>query len=119
MQNMSYPRTLKTLSTLILTAALAPAGLSAQKAPAGDAARGKTFFEINCAVCHSPALGPENLVVMKQGPSLVGVVGRQAGSLPYFNYTKAIRESGLTWDKAKLYRFLENPMETVPGTTMP
>jgi glucose/arabinose dehydrogenase/cytochrome c2 len=119
MQNMSYPRTLAILSTLVLTAALAPASLSAQSAPAGDATRGKAFFEISCAVCHSPVLGPENLVVMKQGPSLVGVVGRQAGSLPHFNYTKAIRESGFTWDTAKLYQFLENPMEVLPGTTMP
>jgi glucose/arabinose dehydrogenase len=56
---------------------------------------------------------------MKQGPSLVGIVGRAAGSLPHFNYTKAIRESGITWDTAKLYRFLENPMEVLSGTTMP
>jgi glucose/arabinose dehydrogenase/cytochrome c2 len=95
------------------------ANVSGQDAPKGDAAKGKAFFEISCAVCHSPVLGPENLVLTKQGPSLVGVVGRAAGSLPYFNYTKAIRESGITWDTAKLYRFLENPMESVPGTTMP
>jgi glucose/arabinose dehydrogenase len=58
-------------------------------------------------------------VLMKQGPSLVGIVARPAGSLPHFNYTKAIRDSAITWDTAKLYRFLENPMEVVPGTTMP
>jgi len=56
---------------------------------------------------------------MKQGPSLVGVLGRPAGSLPHFNYTKAIRGLGLTWDPARLYRFLANPMVEVPGTTMP
>src|SRR5258708_6560468 len=119
MQKLSYPRSLAILSSLLLAAALAPANLSAQDAPAGDAARGKTFFEASCAVCHSPVLWPENLVNMKQGPSLVGVVGRPAGSLPHFNYTKAIRELGFTWDAARLYRFLENPMEVVPGTTMP
>ena len=119
MRNMSHQRTLAIWPRLILTAALAPANLSAQSAPAGDATRGKAFFEISCAVCHSPVLGPENLVIMKQGPSLVGVVGREAGSLPHFNYTKAIRESGFTWDTARLYQFLENPMEVLPGTTMP
>jgi glucose/arabinose dehydrogenase len=103
---------------MFLAAAL-PASVSAQQAPAGDVARGKAFFDISCAVCHSPVLGPDNLVVMKQGPSLVGVVGRAAGSQPHFSYTKAIRESGFTWNTATLYRFLENPMEVVPGTTMP
>ena len=102
-----------------MLAALTAASLSAQNIPIGDAARGKTFFQINCAVCHSPVLGTNNLVIMKQGPSLVGVVGRQAGSQPYFSYTKAIRESGFRWDLATLNRFLANPMEVVPGTTMP
>ncbi len=105
--------------SLVLAATLAPVIVKAQDVPAGDAARGKAFFQIGCAVCHSPELGPENLVIMKQGPSLVGVVGRPAGSLPHFNYTKAIRESGFTWNPATLYRFLENPMVVVPGTTMP
>ena len=119
MQNMSYSKSLTLVPTMLLAAALAPINLSAQDKPAGDAARGQKFFEVNCMVCHSPVLGPDNLVLMKQGPSLVGVVGRQAGSLPHFNYTKAIRESGTTWDATSLYRFLENPMEVLPGTTMP
>lgn len=104
---------------LLLAAALAPVLANAQDVPAGDAARGKAFFQVNCAVCHSPVLGPDNLVIMKQGPSLVGVVGRPAGSLQHFSYTKAIRETGFTWNAATLYRFLSNPMEVVPGTTMP
>src|SRR5690242_20558186 len=118
MQKLSYPNSLAIVPSLFLAAALT-ANVTAQDAPSGDAARGKAFFEISCAVCHSPVLGPDNLVLMKQGPSLVGIVGRPAGSLPHFNYTKAIRDSGITWDTAKLYRFLENPMEVVPGTTMP
>src|ERR1051325_4199095 len=118
MKKMLSPKSSPFVSVIFLAAAL-PGIASAQNAPAGDAARGKAFFEINCAVCHSPVLGPENLVIMKQGPSLVGVVGRPAGSLPHFNYTKAIRETGITWDTAALYRFLQNPMEVVPGTTMP
>lgn len=118
MKKISCPKSLIFISSLFAATALA-ANINAQNPPAGDPARGKAFFEINCAVCHSPILGPDNLVVMKQGPSLVGVVGRPAGSLPHFNYTKAIRESGFTWNPTTLYRFLENPMEVVPGTTMP
>src|SRR4051812_40550490 len=118
MQKTSNLRSLAIVTSLLLAAAL-PATLIAQNAPPGDAAKGKAFFDIGCSVCHSPVLGADNLAIMKQGPSLVGVVGRQAGSQPHFNYTKAIRESGITWDTAKLYRFLENPMEVLPGTTMP
>src|ERR1041384_5353780 len=64
MQKMSLLRSLTTGSGILLAAALT-ANVSAQNAPAGDATRGKAFFEINCAVCHSPVLGPDNLVVMK------------------------------------------------------
>src|ERR1043166_5693960 len=119
MQTMSYPKSLAILPSIFLACALSPANINAQNAPAGAAAKGKAFFDIGCAVCHAPVLGPENLVMMKQGPSLVGVVGRPAGSLPHFNYTKAIRELGFTWDTARLYKFLESPMDVVPGTTMP
>src|SRR5215831_18699287 len=96
MKKLSYPKSLSIV--LGLHWAVLSANVNAQDAPAGDAARGKAFFEISCAVCHSPVLGPDNLILMKQGPSLVGVVGRAAGSQPHFNYTKAIRDSGFTWD---------------------
>jgi hypothetical protein len=114
------PRTYsKLLNVLLVTGLLGSANLRAQNTAAGNAERGKAFFEASCAICHSPALGPNNTVVMKQGPSLVGVIGRPAGSLPLFNYTKALRQSGLTWNADALYRFLENPMVVVAGTTMP
>lgn len=91
----------------------------AQDNSADDAARGKAFFQINCALCHAAAPGQRNAAVALQGPSLVGVVGRRAGSLPHFNYTAAMSGSGLVWDPATLDRFLANPSATVPGTTMP
>lgn len=121
MQKMSSQKMLQDtiVPGILLAATLAPASMNAQGVPAGDASRGKTFFQISCAFCHSPVLRSDNTVIMRQGPSLVGVVGRVAGSLPHFNYTKAIRASGLAWDPATLYRFLANPMEVLPGTTMP
>ena len=121
MQKVLYQRMKQgtVVAAVLLAAALAAASVGAQNVPRGDAARGKAFFQVSCAVCHSPALGPDNTVLSKQGPSLVGVVGRPAGSLPNFNYTRAIKESGFTWDAATLYRFLANPMVVLPGTTMP
>jgi len=104
--------------TLLLTAGAAVGAAIAQEPP-GDAARGNAFFQASCALCHSPVLGADNLVLSKQGPSLVGVVGRPAGSLPNFTYTKALQQSGLKWDAATLSRFLANPMVVVSGTTMP
>jgi glucose/arabinose dehydrogenase/cytochrome c2 len=119
MQTISSQRLLEgaVVPSLLLAVTLAPVNMNAQ--PVGDATRGKAFFQASCAVCHSPVLGPDNTVINKQGPSLVGVVGRPAGSVQYFNYTGALQESGFKWDTATLYKFLENPMVVVTGTTMP
>ncbi|HEY4415645.1 MAG TPA: PQQ-dependent sugar dehydrogenase [Verrucomicrobiae bacterium] len=104
---------------VLLTAGFVADDLFAQVAPTGDAGRGQTFFQQNCVICHSDSLGPDNTVIIKQGPSLVGVVGRPSGTSGHFNYSKAMRESGFTWDAATLYRFLVNPLTVLPGTTMP
>ena len=88
-------------------------------APTGDSTRGQAFFQLSCAICHAASLGPGNSVINKQGPSLVGILGRKAGDSPHFGYTKAMRESGFTWDAATLNRFLASPMTVLPGTTMP
>jgi hypothetical protein len=85
----------------------------------GDPANGKVLFQQSCALCHASALGAGGQAISGQGPSLVGVVGRGAASLANFNYSKALRGSGLTWDAATLDRFLAAPSAAVPGTTMP
>jgi glucose/arabinose dehydrogenase len=93
--------------------------LTAAGQSSGDPAKGKVLFQQSCALCHATILGPGNMPVSGQGPGLVGVVGRRAASLENFNYSRALRESGLSWDKATLDRFLEAPSVAVPGTTMP
>src|SRR5208282_3595783 len=85
----------------------------------GDSSPGKVFFQQSCALCHAASLGARNTVIVGQGPSLVGVLGRRAGSGPNFGYTKALSASRLIWDSATLDRFLANPMAAVPGTSMP
>jgi hypothetical protein len=109
-------------ATLFLAVLGAGKEAAAQVAQGGDPNAGKIFFQQSCAVCHSDgqgATGGNAGAVVKQGPSLVGVVGRAAGALPNFNYTKALGGSGLTWDAATLDHFLTNPAKAVPGTTMP
>jgi glucose/arabinose dehydrogenase/cytochrome c2 len=92
---------------------------AAQVPPAGDAVRGRSYYEMSCAVCHTTSLGPGNTVIVKQGPSLVGILGRKAGTGLGFNYTKALGSYGIVWDAAALDHFLTSPPAAVPGTTMP
>lgn len=69
-----------------------------------------------CSVCHSVQKtgGPV------EGPNLLGLVGRQAGSQPEFTkYSAALKASGLTWTTQNLDKFLISPMKMVPGTFMP
>ncbi len=106
------------LSALLLSAGSIGAGVAADL-PAGDVARGNTTFQQSCSNCHADHSGPGNADIVKLGPSLVGVFGRRAGASSTYNYSKAMTESGLTWDAPHLDSFLANPTKTVPGTTMP
>ena len=78
----------------------------------GDAAKGETVF-ITCKTCHAVEAG-----VNKIGPSLAGIIGRQAGTIAGFNYTPANKNSGITWTPEKMFQYLENPQRVVPGTKM-
>lgn len=78
--------------------------------PSGDADHGKTLYQA-CAACHSV---DENDI----GPLHRGVVGRRAGSVPDYNYSAALKNSGIVWDEAQLNRWLINPSAMVPGTKM-
>jgi len=108
---------------LVLSIVFASFGVAGEAAgqvpPAGNAGQGKVYFQQNCAMCHADSPGPGNLPIQRQGPSLVGVFGRHAGSLPNFNFTNALSESDVTWDSTTLERFLANPTAAVPGTAMP
>jgi glucose/arabinose dehydrogenase len=112
---MKSPVTSLALNGLLL-AALGSANAAAAD---GDSAQGKVFFQQSCALCHAVTLGPGGQPISGQGPSLVGIVGRTAASLANFNYSDALRKSGLTWDAASLDHFLTAPSAAVPGTTMP
>jgi cytochrome c len=79
---------------------------------AGDPAKGKQIF-VKCQACHSIEKG-----VNKVGPSLNGIVGTKAGDVPGYNFTDAMKNSGLTWDEATLDKYLTSPRKMVPGTRM-
>ena len=72
---------------------------------------GKTLFEKRCAGCH--AIDGDH-----EGPRLKGVVGRRAGSVSTFEYSKALQSAGFTWDAKLLEKWLTGPDSVVPGTDM-
>ena len=76
----------------------------------GDARRGEELY-VRCAACHS-------LAQDRVGPRHCGLLGRRAGIVPGFDYSAAMRKSGIVWNAESLDRFLANPMKVVPGTTM-
>jgi cytochrome c len=94
----------------IVATAQSASSVAAPTSLHGDPARGKTLYQA-CAACHSI---DENDV----GPKHRGVVGRHAGIIADYNYSPALKGSGLSWDEATLDRWLTNPSALVPGTKM-
>lgn len=100
-------------STRLLAVA---AVLAASNAFAADAGNGKAVFERLCVACHSTTTQAGGPVV---GPTLAGVVGREAASVKEFAmYTPALKNHKVKWDAKSLDEFLANPMGKVPGTMM-
>ena len=81
-------------------------------ASAQDMAAGKSSFA-KCRACHSLEAG-KNLI----GPSLHGLFGRKAGTVPKFSYTDANKGSGIVWTEDSLFAYLENPAKAIPKTKM-
>jgi len=98
-------------------AALLAAGAftgSAARASATAPAPASPAVFAPCSGCHSLQQGKTVF-----GPSLAGVSGRKAGSLPGYAYSKALKNSGITWNAATLDAWLTSPRKMVPGTRMP
>ncbi|MGE0293563.1 MAG: PQQ-dependent sugar dehydrogenase [Hyphomonadaceae bacterium] len=80
---------------------------------ASRAERGRQYFEIGCASCHS--LDGRNGI----GPSLNGVVGRRIGGSPGFAYSEALSSQHDAWSVNRLRAFITDPQHAMPGTVMP
>ena len=78
-----------------------------------SAAEGAKVFK-QCLACHSIAEGGKN----KIGPALWGVLGRQAGSLPDYKYSKAMAAHGKKWSFEEMDGFLLKPKNWIKGTKM-
>jgi len=95
---------------LRLAAAVAVLALAANAAWAADADKGKKTFEV-CTGCHSG--GPHAV-----GPDLHGVYGRQAGTLPDYKYSPAMKRSKIVWDDTNLTAYIANPQAKVKANNM-
>lgn len=94
-----------------LPAFFLPALAQDQPDPAGE----RIFSQ--CASCHEVGEGARH----KIGPHLDGIIGRVAGSMDGFKYSKAMRaagENGLVWDAAALDTYLAKPRTFIPGNRM-
>ena len=98
---------------LLVVASLCAAATSMPAFADGNAIAGASVFR-QCAVCHYA-----DSTATKIGPGLKGLLGRQAGTVPGFAYSQAMRLSGLIWDEATLRAYLANPKAKVPGNRMP
>ncbi|KAF2394213.1 c-type cytochrome [Pseudomonas frederiksbergensis] len=95
---------------LMLTTGL----LGTQVYAAGDAEAGGKLFSRTCGGCHQvgesarPGFGPE----------LNGVIGRTAGSTTGYQYSEAMKSSGVIWTRETLAKYIEDPKSVVAGTRM-
>jgi cytochrome c len=100
---------------LPLTAVAAVVLMLLPRSPAlgagGDPTRGEQIYH-RCQGCHS-------IDANRVGPRHAGLFGRHAGSLDDYNYSDAMRASGVVWDATTLDQFLTAPRKFMPGTKMP
>jgi cytochrome c len=80
-----------------------------------DTQRGAGLFQSRCGICHTVQEGGPN----KVGPNLHGLFGRHAGSLPGYNFSPAMRASGVVWSSQTLDAYLNDPHKNIPGDKMP
>jgi cytochrome c len=82
-------------------------------AATGDPKRGAQLFQ-GCIACHSVKPG-EHLT----GPSLAHIWNGKAGTAEKFSrYSDAWKREDIVWNEATLDKWLRNPEQFVPGTSM-
>lgn len=70
-------------------------------------------FNNSCRTCHSAKEGDHRL-----GPSLAGIVGRKADSVPGYKFSTSMQSANIVWDEKTLDAFITNPDQVVNGNAM-
>ena len=81
-------------------------------ASAANVKKGKRVFN-KCKACHSLKAGKNKL-----GPSLAKLMGRKAGTVKKYRYSKAMKKSGIIWNEKTLDQFMAKPKKFMKGTKM-
>lgn len=81
---------------------------------AGDAEAGGKLFNRICGGCHQVGDSARGSF----GPQLNGIFGRHAGSTTDYQYSTAMKSSGVVWTRETLAAYIEAPKKVVPGTRM-
>lgn len=81
---------------------------------AGDAEVGAKLFSKTCGGCHSVGENARGGF----GPQLNNVIGRLAGTTPDYQYSDAMKNSGVVWTREMLAAYIEAPKKVVSGTRM-
>jgi cytochrome c len=76
-------------------------------------ARAQGVGDAQRKICHSLEAG-KNMV----GPSLHGLIGRKAGSVPGYAYSPAMKSANVTWNDDTLSKYLVDPKAFIPGDKM-
>ena len=100
------------LARTLGVAAAALLMISTSSLAAGNVDAGQRVAR-RCAGCHSFVAGQNKI-----GPSLFGVVGRKAGTVPNFAYSMAMKNSGIVWTADQLDIYLNGPKAMVLGNEM-
>lgn len=81
-----------------------------------DMSSGERQFQRKCSVCHTLQKDGKN----RAGPTLYGLFGRKAGSLPGYPYSDSLRSADITWNEDTIARlFDDGPDIVTPGSKMP
>ncbi|MEI6204558.1 MAG: cytochrome c family protein [Enhydrobacter sp.] len=88
---------------------LAAGGAFAQSSESGE----RTFSQ-QCKTCHTVEKDGKSPV----GPNLFGVIGRKAATAAGYEFSDAMKKSGITWDEASLADYLKDPKAKVPDGKM-
>ena len=79
----------------------------------GDLVHGEKVFK-KCSACHMIAADGKN----KIGPNLWSVIGRNAGAISDYNYSKAMKAYAKEWTFEEMNSYLIKPQAYIKGTKM-
>ncbi|NNE82242.1 MAG: c-type cytochrome [Silicimonas sp.] len=82
----------------------------------GQMSNGERQFRRKCSICHS--LSDDG--ARRAGPTLAGVFGRKAGTVPGYLYSDTVAKLGINWNEHTIDQLFDlGPDHFIPGSKMP